>query len=115
MSSLAEVVSHVQARVSYLRCSTTADEAQGWIGCSALIGDPGRLRTEIDATASGRHTVDPQVAASLYVQSYAFRVPSIAVAAYALGLTVPSTSPSTTSIRITRHRPGELAISDPDC
>jgi len=115
MSPLVEVVAEVQARVSYLRCSTTADEAQGWVPCAALIGDPGRLRREIDATAAGRHTDDPQVAASLYVQSYAFRMPSIAVAAYALGLAVPSTSPATTAIRITRHRPGELAITDPIC
>ena len=63
---------------------------EGWIVCADLLADPDRLRREIDATAAGRGTADPQVAASLYAQAYAFRVPSVAVAAYALGLPVPS-------------------------
>ena len=83
--------------------------------CADLVADPDRLRREIDATAAGRGTADPQVAASLYAQAYAFRVPSIAVAAYALGLPVPSTAPAVTAVRIARHRPAELAILDPTC
>ena len=110
--NLLDVVAAVQERVSYLRCSSAAQRADGWLPCSDLIADPRLLRTEIDATAAGRHTSDAQVAASLYVQSYAFRLPSIAVAAYALGLPAPSTSPDVTAIRITRSRPGELAITD---
>ncbi|MCU1346416.1 MAG: ferric iron reductase [Acidimicrobiia bacterium] len=113
--SLSEVVAQIQQWVAYLRCATEAPEGDGWIACSALIADPALLRAEIDATAAGRETDDPQVAASLYVQSYAFRVASIAVAAYALGLPVPSTAPEVTAIRITRSRPGEVAITEPHC
>ena len=113
--SLPEVVTEIQSRVSYLRCHSVAPASEGWIGCDALIANPDRLRAEIDATAAGRLTDDAQVAASLYVQSYAFRVPSIALAAYALGLPAPSTAPECTAIRITRSRPGELAITDPHC
>lgn len=112
---LDEVISAVQARVSYLRCSSDAPAADGWISCADLIADPDRLRAEVDATAAGRGTEDPQVAASLYAQAYAFRVPSIAVAAYALGLPVPSSAPASIAIRIARHRPAELAITDPCC
>ena len=114
-TELAEVVSAVQARVSYLRCHEDAPPADGWISCAALIASPERLGAEIGATAPGRGTKDPQVAASLYTQAYAFRVPSIAVAAFALGLPVPQTSPEVTAIRISRHRPADLAILTPRC
>ncbi len=112
---LHDVVAAVQARASYLRCSPSAPSDEGWIVCADLLADTDRLRREIDATAAGRGTADPQVAASLYAQAYAFRVPSIAVAAYALGLPVPSTAPAVTAVRIARHRPAELAILDPTC
>lgn len=112
---LDDVVAAVKARVSYLRCSNDAPPADGWISCADLIADPDRLRAEMDRTATGRGTDDLQVAASLYAQAYAFRVPSIAVAAFALGLPTPSTAPEVTAIRIARHRPAELAITNPDC
>lgn len=114
-TDLDDVVAQIQARVSYLRCSPVASADDGWIGSSQLIGDPIRMRAEIDSTAAGRGTEDAQVAASLFTQAYAFRMPSIAVAAFALGLPVPTTAPSATAIRIGRHRPAELAITDPAC
>lgn len=114
-SPLAATVAAIQQRVSYLRCAEQAPTDEGWIACADLIADPDRLRAEIDATAAGRGTDDPQVLASLYVQSYSFRLPSIAVAAFALGLPAPITSPGSTAIRIARHRPAELAVLDPAC
>jgi ferric iron reductase protein FhuF len=115
VDGLPDVVAAVQARAPYLRCSPSAPGGEGWIVCADLVADPDRLRREIDATAAGRGTTDPQVAASLYAQAYAFRVPSIAVAAYAVGLPVPSVVPAVTAVRIARHRPAELAILDPTC
>jgi ferric iron reductase protein FhuF len=115
VTELKSVLDAVQARVPYLRCSNDATaERDGWIGCASLLADPDRLRAEIDATAAGRQSDDPQVLASLFVQSYAFRIPSITVAAWALGLPVPSMAPETTLMRITRHRPGEVAIAAPN-
>lgn len=114
-TDLVHTVATIQTRVSYLKCSTVAPAEDGWIRCADLIGDPDRLRAEIDATAAGRGTDDPQVAASLYAQGYAFRLPSIAVAAIALGLPTPTTSPAHTAIRIGRHRPAEVAILDDTC
>ncbi len=114
-TELATTVATIQTRVSYLKCATEARAEDGWIRCADLISDPDRLRAEIDASARGRGTDDAQVAASLYAQSYAFRLPSIAVAAYALGLPAPTTSPAHTAIRINRHRPAEVAILDDSC
>ena len=107
-----EVLDGVRGRVAYLRCATAAPADGGWLACDSLIADPRALRNEIDATAAGRKTTDPQVTASLFAQSYAFRVPSIAIAAWSLGLPVPSIDPPVTAIRIRRDRPAELAITD---
>ena len=114
-TELVEVVATIQNRAAYLRCATEALPADGWISCADLLANPDQLRAQIDATAAGRGTTDPQVAASLYAQAYAFRVPSIAVAAFALGLPAPTTAPAATAIRIGRHRPAELATLDPMC
>ena len=112
---LDHVLTTLQQRVSYLRCSSDAPPEDGWISCAELIADPDRLRAEIDSTAAGRGSDDPQVAASLFTQAYGFRVPSIAVAAFALGLPTPSTDPAYLSIRLGRHRPAEVAIVDQTC
>jgi ferric iron reductase protein FhuF len=106
-----DVAAAVAARVPYLRCATGAPGDDGWVSCATLVGDPELLRETIAATAPGRGTEDIGVAASLFVQAYAFRVPSVAVAAWALGLPVPSTAPAETAIRIRRHRPSDLAVT----
>jgi ferric iron reductase protein FhuF len=114
-TTLADVSAAVLERVSYLRCHITAPASDGWLGCAELIADHDLLGRQIAATGPGRGTTNEQVAASLFAQGYAFRVPSIAVAAYALDLPVPSVAPSSMAMRITRHRPGEVAILDPNC
>ena len=114
-AELRDVAAAVQERVSYLTCATEAPADDGWIMCSALIADPALVRREIEATLAGRRTDDLQVAASLYVQSYAYRVASLAIAAYALGLPSPSCHPGALAIRVQRHRPARVAVLDPDC
>lgn len=111
---LAEVLQSVAARAWYIGCSTDAIAGtHGWLSCANLIFDPDLLHRQIAHSADGRGTDDMQVLASLWVQSYAFRVPSVAVAAWALGLPTPTVAPAHTFVRVARHRPGELAISDP--
>lgn len=112
---VADVAAAVEQRVSYLRCHHRAPTEDGWVRCADLITDPDRLAVAIADTAAGRGTTDPQVAASLFVQDYSFRLPSIAVAAYALNLPVPSVAPTTTAIRMKCDRPAEVAILDPAC
>lgn len=112
---LADVVDAVQARASYLRCGERPPAGEdGWLGCAGLISDPDLLHRQIAHSADGRGTDDIQVLASLWVQSYAFRVPSIAVAAWALGLPVPTVAPADTLVRVARHRPSEVAVTVDD-
>jgi ferric iron reductase protein FhuF len=112
---LGRVAEAVQARVTYLTCATDAPEADGWIRCADLVADPALVRREIEATLPGRRTDDIQVAASLYVQSYAYRVASLAVAAYALDLPSPSCDPDVLAVLVQRHRPARIAVLDPVC
>jgi FhuF 2Fe-2S C-terminal domain/Ferric iron reductase FhuF-like transporter len=114
-AELRSVAAAVQERVSYLTCATEAPAAEGWIGCSELVTDPALVRREIEATLPGRRTDDLQVAASLYAQSYAYRVASLAVAAYALELPSPSCDPAALAIQVQRHRPARIAVLDPVC
>jgi len=84
---MADVLGEVQRRVSYLRAELavpTADAAS-WIDCENVPADPVALDTAIDAGAATRGGGDRQVAASLLVQSYAFKVAAPALAAYAIG------------------------------
>ena len=83
----------VADRVAYLRASTTAPADDGWVPCSVLC-EPGPTLAELIATTgAGRGTDDPQVAASLFVQAYAFRIAGVALAAYALRMPWPDREP----------------------
>jgi ferric iron reductase protein FhuF len=114
-AELRHVATAVQERVPYLTCATEAPAADGWIRCAALVADPALVRHEIEATRPGRRTDDIQVAASLYVQSYAYRVASLAVAAYALDLPSPSCDPEVLAVQVQRYRPARIAVLDPVC
>lgn len=109
--TLAATLAPIQARASYITCAGGWSTTDGWLPCAVLIDDPAALRAEIDATAAGRGTDHAQVLTSVFVQSYAFRIASVAVAAYALGLPAPSVLPEHTAVRITRNRPGQLAVT----
>lgn len=108
--ALDDVLQAVQTRVSYIKAARCAPESEGWVCSETLIADPDRLGAEILATAEGRGTHNLTVAASLYAQAYSFRVASVAVAAWAIGLPVPSVAPHDVATRIARHRPAEVAL-----
>jgi hypothetical protein len=108
--TLTATLAAIQDRAAYITCERGWSAAEGWLPCAPLIDDPGALRVEIEATAAGRGTDDVQVLTSVFVQAYAFRVASVAVAAHALGLPGPSVLPEDTAVRITRNRPGQLAV-----
>lgn len=107
------VLALVQDRVSYLRAATAAPADDGWRSCADLCAGGPDLVALIDTTGAGRGTTDRQVAASLFVQAYAFRIAGVALAAYALDLDVPSVDPASTAILIGRHRPASIAFLDP--
>jgi ferric iron reductase protein FhuF len=111
-ADLHEALAAVEARVSYLRSATAAPPDEGWIACADLVAGGPTLVDLIASTGEGRGAHDQQVAASLFTQAYAFRVAGVALAAYSLGLPVPSLAPATTAITIARNRPSAIAYLD---
>ena len=100
---LDEVLAAVGSRVDHLRASfgEPAQAGTRWHDCDAISTED--LVAAIDegaADAAGDRTV----AASLLVQSYAYRVAAVSLAAFALGLPWPSPAAADTSVRIAGGR-----------
>ncbi|MCX7619294.1 MAG: hypothetical protein N2037_00440 [Acidimicrobiales bacterium] len=111
-ASFDEIVATVQSRAPYLRCAHLDPGLidDGWIRVSDLLGNDSLLESHIASTGDARGAPDAAVAASLFVQAFAFRVPSMAVAAWALGLPSTTLEPDQLVMRITRNRPGEVGV-----
>lgn len=106
------VVERVVQAVGYLKISLDAPESEGWLCSATLIDDPPALIELIRSTASGRGAPHDAVAASLFVQGYAFRVAGLVLAPNALGLASPSCASHGVHIRIERNRPSAVAVTD---
>jgi ferric iron reductase protein FhuF len=107
-----EVCAVVRARVPYLGCELLeeASTRDGWIRLSTLGDDPELLVELVRSTGSARGAPSDQVAASLFVQALAFRAPSVAIAAWALGLPVVTLDPALVAVRLRRSRPAVLGV-----
>ena len=102
-----EVLAAVCSRVAHLRASLgePPQSEAGWHDCDAISAAD--LETAIDEGAA--HAAgDRTVAASLLVQSYAYRVAAVSLAAFALGLPWPSPAATGTSVRISGGRAKSL-------
>lgn len=108
MTDLAAVLAEVEGRVGYLRALTAvpADEP-GWVRCDGLT--PAVVESALVGSKAGDDAV---VAASLFAQSYAFRVAGVSLAAWAVGLPWPSPAGSNTAVRLGSGRASQLAVLD---
>jgi ferric iron reductase protein FhuF len=110
-----ELLAQVTATVDYLRISSGASAVAAgadreWLPCRPLVSDPDALLSLVRATAAGRGTDRDDVAMSLFVQGYAFRIASMAVGGWLLGDAVLDVSPDTTAIAIGRDRPNAVRV-----
>ncbi|HEY7134201.1 MAG TPA: IucA/IucC family C-terminal-domain containing protein [Acidimicrobiia bacterium] len=112
MTTVADVAAEVSRCVSYLRAST-AITGDDWVRCDAIVDDRDVLTRVVEGTRQGFGTDDVAVAASLFVQAYAFRVAGVALAAYGLGLAVPDVAPAATAVRLDKPRPSAVAYLRP--
>ena len=104
-----EVVDRLMSAVPYLRISVGPDrEPIEWWSCESLVEDPEALSALARSTASGRGTDQDQVAISLFVQGYAFRIASVAIGAWLLADAVVDVAPARTSIALGRSRPNAV-------
>ena len=100
-----ESIASVGAAVSYLRVVT--DEAGGgpWLGCQDLLDDPDALLDVVRGTKDGIGTDRDDVAMSLFVQGWVFRVASLSIGAWLLDDVVLDVAPSRLAVAIARSRP----------
>lgn len=107
--SAVEVLETVTSTVSYLRAST-GPPTPGWLDCDRLVADPAHLLGVARSTAEGRGTAEDDVAVSLFVQAYAFRIASLGIGGWLLADQVLDLRPSATAILLGRHRPDAVGF-----
>ena len=116
MTTAIEAIDHLTAAVSYLRVQVGAQHepadgpATDWFSCAELCADQGRLLDLSRSTAAGRGTDRDDVAMSLLVQGYAFRIASVAIGAWLLDEVVLDVAPARCAIAIGRHRPNAVRL-----
>jgi len=107
------LLAQVTAAVDYLRvCTGAADGDRAWLACGPLVTDPEALRTLVRSTAADRGTDRDDVAMSLFVQGYAFRIASIAIGGWLLGDAVIDVTPASTAIALGRGRPNAVHLRE---
>ena len=122
-STLRGACASVTALISYLRCEVGARdsyvtgqrvvEAGGWIRCGELIDDVDSLSAVIRSTGEQLGTDDQMVAASLFVQNYAYRVLTLAVACATVAGVVPNARAQSMAFTLSSGRPATFAYTDP--
>lgn len=112
MTPARQSIQRVCATVDYLRVSVGTDDGGEWLGCQRLVTDPDALAALVASTAEGRGTDRDDVATSLFVQGYAFRIASIAIGVWLLDELVLDGDPAITSIALGRHRPNAVRLDD---
>lgn len=113
----------VEQTISYLRATTqkvptvSGPNLPGdgqYVACDELIDNPDWLRSVIDHTGHQLGTSDPMVAASLFVQSYSYRVLTLAVACATISGIVPESSAQSMAIALKGGRVSLVAYTHPE-
>jgi ferric iron reductase protein FhuF len=106
-----DLIDQIAGTVDYLRISVGPADGD-WLRCSPLVSDPARLGALVRSTKAGRGTDRDDVATSLFVQGYAFRIASLAIGGWVLGDAVIDVDPAITAVALGRHRPNAVALDD---
>lgn len=121
-SRLGTALSEVSDAVSYLRAevgdrptvpkgATPAEET--WLASSDLVNDPLWLAEVVAATAPRLGTSNQMVATSLFVQNYAYRVITLAVACATVSGVLPDSRHEHLAVCIKAGRPNSIAYLEP--
>jgi hypothetical protein len=117
LSQVGELVSYLKAEVGSVHCTYpgAVDEAEDglWLSSQALIADPTGLEKVIRSTGRAIGTDDQVVAASIFIQGYAYRVATMAVACLTAGGIVPGSSSKEMAVGLGRGRVSKVAYLDP--
>lgn len=108
ISRFPEAISYVRAEVLPTSTSISAEvvPSEGaWLSCHELVGNREWLLAVIRATGRELGTDDDVVAASLFVQNYAYRVLMVPVACMVLAGVIPDARAEAMAITLARGRP----------
>ena len=111
-ATLETAVADLTSSVDYLWITIGRPE-NGWLTCQRLVTDPGYLRTIVADTRTARGTDRSDVATSLFVQGYVFRIATVAIGSWLRHGAVIATDPATTAIALGRGSPNAVLL-DPD-
>jgi ferric iron reductase protein FhuF len=104
LGGLTDLVSFLRWRIGPL----APDE----LASATLAAEPDRLAAAVMDTAPGRGTEDPQVAASLWWQGYAYRVAGTTLGCWLLAGAAPDPAAEFLGVGISRARPSSVIWSD---
>jgi iron complex transport system ATP-binding protein len=107
------IVDELLSTVDYLRISLD-DTGDEWLRCSALLAGPGALAAVVAPTKPSRGTDRDDVATSLFVQGWAFRIATVAIGSWLLADAVLDVAPDRVAIAIGRGRPNAVNLLDAD-
>jgi ferric iron reductase protein FhuF len=108
-AGLLAIVEALTSAVDYLRI-TVGDGPGDWLPCGPLVDDPEHLGATVAGTKQARGTDRDDVATSLFVQGYAFRIATVVVGSWLLADTVVDVAPATTAIALGRGRPNAVRL-----
>jgi len=118
LDQVGELVSYLKADIGQLECDHPGMDIAGggnglWLSCQELIADANWLGQAIESTGRAIGTDEPMVAASIFIQGYAYRVATLAVACLMVGGVVPGSSPETMAVGLGRGRVSKVAYLEP--
>jgi ferric iron reductase protein FhuF len=118
LDQVGELVSYLKADVGPVECTHPGSGAQRvedglWLSCQDLIADAGWLGKVIEGTGRVIGTDDQVVAASIFIQGYAYRVATLAVACLTVGGVIPESSPEAMAVGLGRGRVSKVAYVRP--
>lgn len=112
MTNATELLARITATVDYLRVTIGRHDRE-WIECEPLLAQPEQLGELVRSTKAGRGTDHDDVAISLFVQGYSFRIASLAIGGWILGDAVLDLAPPRAAIALGRDRPNAVAVDAP--
>lgn len=111
-----QLLERITAALSYLRIGQTSDSDSEWIRSEELIinSEPGQLLEVVRETGRGRGIDRDDIALSLFLQAYGFRIASAAIAGWILtdGNHYLDVDVANTSIALGRHRPNAVGLDN---
>ena len=112
MATVTRSISYLRSVVGPVELATNFSEVPdegSFVACDALVAHPDWLAHIVRATGERLGTSDDMVAASLFVQSYAYRLATLAIASLTTSGILPDSSLSSCAVSFSRGRVTTLA------